>query len=271
MLHLHPTIRWEGAQHGALPDDPITPEAPLAIRLLTGSRTARQAYELAVTMRTPGADEDLVRGYLFAEGIIHKNADITQIRCPTATQVEVVLAPGVAFTAAQHARYGVTSSSCGLCGKSTLEQIDHLSCYYPVPNLPVVAASTLYQLPGKLQQEQSVFSQTGGIHAAALFSASGDLLLIREDVGRHNALDKLVGAALLQGTLPWRECILLVSGRLSYELVQKAAMAGTPLLAAIGAPSSLAIELAEQSGLTLVGFLRSNRLNCYSFPARITG
>lgn len=263
----HPTRRWERGQWRDLPQDAITPEWPLAIQL----RAAEQdvAVDLAVTMRTPGADEALIYGYLLAEGIIQRASDIVAIHSTSEDQAVVDLHPAVDFRADHHLRFGYTSSSCGLCGKTDLDQLQRTLYHFPVPGQPVVAAELLTQLPDKLLQQQQLFDQTGGIHAAALFTAEGEFIALQEDVGRHNALDKLLGTSLLAGQFPWRNHILLLSGRISYELVQKAAAAGTPLLLAIGAPSTLAIELAEEVGMTLVGFLRRERMNVYTYPERV--
>lgn len=269
-MKTHPTLRWQNGQTTPLTDDPITQEAPLAIRLRAeNSQGQLQLHELAVTMRSPGQDQELVRGYLFAEGIIHRAADIIHFKHHNDEQIEVSLANGIVFSSEQHQRYGYTTSSCGLCGKTNLEQLEQTACYFPTPALPKVSGTVLCQLPKILQQQQLRFQQTGGIHAAALFNTQGELLLVQEDVGRHNAFDKLCGQALAEGLFPWRNQIVLLSGRLSYELVQKAAMAGTPILAAIGAPSSLAIELAEETGITLIGFLRQERFNIYTYPERL--
>lgn len=268
----HATVRWNNGQCLPLTDDPITPEVPLAIRLRAYDNQGRwQVHDLAVTMRSPGQDDDLIRGYLFAEGIIQKTTDITAIRYNSAEQAEVVLAAGLIFKKEQHQRYSYTSSSCGLCGKSSLDQLSQTVCHFPIPAQPKISGEQLCRLPSLLNQQQLLFNQTGGIHAAALYNQQGELLMSQEDVGRHNAFDKLCGKALREQTFPWRDKVVLVSGRLSYELVQKAAMAGTPILAAIGAPSTLAIELAEETGITLIGFLREARFNIYTYPERVTG
>jgi FdhD protein len=267
----HLTHRWENGKSSPLSHDPITPESPLSIRLRADDGNGQWlVHDLAVTMRSPGQDDDLIRGYLFAEGIIRQAADITAIRYNSSEQAEVVLAPGLIFKKEQHQRYSYTTSSCGLCGKTSLDQLAQIVCHFPVPGQPTISGNSLCQLPQLLSQQQLLFHQTGGIHAAALYNAAGKPLLIQEDVGRHNAFDKLCGRALREQQFPWRDKIVLVSGRLSYELVQKAAMAGTPLLAAIGAPSTLAIELAEETGMTLVGFLRHDRFNIYTYPERVT-
>lgn len=266
----HATLRWENGQRFPLANDPITPEAPLAIRLRANNQQGQwQVHDLAVTMRSPGQDDDLIRGYLFAEGIIQKAADITAIRYNSMEQAEVVLAAGLTFKKELHQRYSYTSSSCGLCGKSSLDQLSQTICHFPIPEQPQISGKQLCRLPSLLSQQQLLFNHTGGIHAAALYNSKGELLMSQEDVGRHNAFDKLCGQALRENQFPWRDKIVLVSGRLSYELVQKAAMAGTPILAAIGAPSTSAIELAEETGITLIGFLRETKFNIYTYPKRV--
>jgi FdhD protein len=166
-------------------------------------------------------------------------------------------------------RHFYTSSSCGVCGKTSIELVQQQSCFVLDPNFPKISTKILIELPQKLRETQSVFEQTGGIHAAALFDRKGNLLALREDVGRHNALDKLLGFSLKENLIPLRENILLLSGRISFELVQKAAIAGIPIIAAIGAPSSLAIELAAENNITLIGFLREERMNIYTFENRV--
>lgn len=262
----HTTRRWEEGRIYDISADPIAPESPLAIWV--GQHGTGVLHELAVTMRSPGDDAALALGYLFHEGIIHRAADVWRLSQRTAERVDVWLAEGVPFDPDAYARTGIATSSCGLCGKRSAGQLARHSCYFPVPGQPQVPWQVLQQLPEVLHQQQSLFSQTGGTHAAALFNTSGTLLRMHEDVGRHNALDKLAGTALIEGFLPWRQHILLMTSRISYELVQKAAMTGVPVLAAVGAPTSMAIELAEQAGITLVGFLRPDRFNAYTYTER---
>jgi FdhD protein len=260
--------------------DLLATEEPLEIRIVTAStpnRATGSAQPLAVTMRTPGADFELAAGFLFGEGIIDGPAQISGIAyCldgPGSEQqynvVNVRLAAGVAFDAALLRRNFYATSSCGVCGKASIEALEALGCAR-VDGSARISAPTLLALPAALRAAQNVFERTGGLHAAALFTPSGELLRVREDVGRHNALDKLVGASLLAGELPLSERLVLVSGRLSFELVQKAARAGAPLLAGVSAPSSLAVELAERSGIALIGFLRDGRFNVYTGGERIT-
>ena len=268
-FNTHHTIRWEEGRSFSIPEDDISPESPLAIRLITGVNNRRKTHELAITMRTDGQDEELVIGYLFAEGIIGHANQITSMRLLDANNIEVHLHSGIQFNADQHQKNSYSNSACGLCSKTSLDQLDQTSCYFPTPGVPFVEPAILNKLSKILYQQQSLFKLTGGMHAAALFDQKGELLLSREDVGRHNAMDKLLGASLQQGLMPWRNKIVFLSSRLSFELVQKAAMAGAPILAAIGAPSTLAIKMAEQSGMSMIGFLRNDRFNVYTYPERV--
>ncbi|QKG57206.1 formate dehydrogenase accessory sulfurtransferase FdhD [Hymenobacter sp. BRD128] len=260
--------------------DVLAIEAPLEISLEYGSAGQRQTHSLAVTMRTPGHDAELVAGFLLSEGIVQQAADIITIehhadpRRPKerGNVVRAALAPGVALALDRLERHFYTTSSCGVCGKTSIDAVKATSCPAPPPAAsPRVPASLIHALPARQRAAQPVFEQTGGLHATALFSAEGELLLLREDVGRHNAFDKVVGAALLAGQLPLGQHIVLLSGRASFELVQKAALAGVAILAAVGAPSSLAVEAAEEFGLTLLGFVRNERFNIYSHAQRING
>ncbi|MCB0579409.1 MAG: formate dehydrogenase accessory sulfurtransferase FdhD [Phaeodactylibacter sp.] len=257
--------------------DLLAREEPLEIKLAYGPRGQRHSRSLAVTMRTPGQDEELAAGFLFTEGIIGKASDIRGMRhvgqalAPEAREnillVELDEELPVDFDKLN--RHFYTSSSCGVCGKASIDMVRSTSCYFPRRAFPEISAGTLRSLPDKLSQEQAIFECTGGIHAAAAFTPQGELLMMREDVGRHNALDKLIGTALLQGQIPLRGNAILLSGRLSFELVQKSVMAGVPVLAAVGAPSSLAVELAEEYGMTLVGFLRGRAFNVYCGAERV--
>ena len=231
----------------------------------------RQHRTLSVTMRTPGHDEELAAGFLLTEGIIQSKTDLLGIiPCPDVQKeeeagnvVRAELAAHVAVDFAAMERHFYTSSSCGVCGKTSIDAVRTASCPVLPAAGPYLRAEVVHQLPGKLRAAQAGFEQTGGQHAAALFSPEGELLLLREDVGRHNALDKVIGAALLQDDLPLHQHILLVSGRVSFELVQKAAVAGIAVLAAVGAPSSLAVSAARNFGMTVCGFVRQNRYNIY--------
>jgi len=251
--------------------DLLAAEEPLGIRI------GGQAVSL--TMRTPGDDIDLTAGFLLSEGIVGSAADIDSIRICTGERcghgehdglgniADVTLRAGLAPPAPR--RNFLTTSACGVCGKASIAELRVASPYDLLADHTVVAAATLATLPDALRQAQRVFERTGGLHAAGLFAADGTLLAIREDVGRHNAVDKVVGWALRGGRLPLSGCVLLVSGRASFELVQKAVLAGIPVLAAVSAPSSLAAELAEEAGLTLVGFLRGSAMNVYTGSQRI--
>jgi FdhD protein len=234
-------------------EDAVAVEEPLEIRV--GSEP------LAVTMRTPGHDEELALGFLFGEGLIDgpRSAGPTADFAANTVEVQGPLLrdPG--------SRRFYTSSSCGVCGKGALEQVAVSSA--PIPDGPIVPRSLLAALPQRL--EQPGFAKTGGLHATGLFSARGELIYAREDVGRHNAMDKVIGSALLDGLVPLSQHILCVSGRLSFELAQKAAVAGAPFLVGVSAPSSLAIALAEERGLTLCGFARGERVNVYTHPQRV--
>jgi FdhD protein len=248
----------------------LTVEEPLEIRL--GGRS------LAVIMRTPGQDDELAAGFLLTENIIQCPDDLLSIRAatdadglPLPNVVEVLLRPQLMQEVAETAfkRHFAVSASCGLCGKDSIADVLCSSAPLALDDLRV-AASCIYDLPTKLRAAQAVFTHTGGLHAAGLFDAQGELRLLREDVGRHNAVDKLIGNGLLLSTLPYAWAILLVSGRTSFEIIQKALRARIPCIAAISAPSSLAVELAEQSGITLIGFLRAHTMNVYTHPERIT-
>jgi FdhD protein len=251
--------------------DALAVEEPLEIRLgcaLDGRRTHRS---ISVTMRTPGHDPELAVGFLFTEGIVTAPEQVAGVRtCGRAGNVvRVDLRPGVAVDFARLDRHSYTASSCGVCGKTSLEAVRVVAGERPPAHHPIVEPAVIHRLPDLLRAAQPVFGQTGGLHAAALFDSHGQLLCVREDVGRHNAVDKLIGCQFLAGRTPLRDDILLVSGRASFELVQKAAVSGLPLLAAVGAPSSLAVELAGERGLTLLGFVRDSRFNVYTGIERI--
>ncbi|MFT4038405.1 MAG: formate dehydrogenase accessory sulfurtransferase FdhD [Thermomicrobiales bacterium] len=254
--------------------DHLATEEPLEIRVIAGG--VRQTA--AVTMRTPGHDFELAAGFLHGEGVIAHAEDIARITycvdpdVDAAQQyniVNVALRRGVTPDLAPLERHFTMTSACGVCGKASLEALQ-LRGLPPVVSALSVPAEVLYTLPGTLARAQRVFQQTGGLHAAALFDTTGQLIALREDVGRHNALDKLIGWALLNGYLPLGERILLVSGRTSYEILQKSLAAGIPIVCAISAPSSLAVDLARQFGITLAGFLRDDRCNIYSGRQRVT-
>ncbi len=239
--------------------DLVAVEEPLQIRL--GDR------DFAITMRTPGQDRELAAGFLFTEGVVADVNQISSITTDDRGSVTVELVPGVEVNFA--ARNFYVTSSCGVCGKASIDGLKSAHCTSPPHRVPKIQSTVIPQLPDKLRQSQPVFSHTGGLHGAGLFNASGDLLAVREDVGRHNAVDKLIGAMFLQGKTPLHDNVLMLSGRISFELVQKALMAGIPIVAAVGAPSSLAIETALRFGMTLIGFLRGQRYNVYSGHERL--
>lgn len=253
-------------------EDLLTVEEPFEIRIAGRS--------LAVIMRTPGNDAELAMGFLFTEGIIQQAQDVVKIEdaldadgLPLANVVNVILsnakqAENMQGQAGAFERHFAVSASCGLCGKNSIAD---LLCATPPlePDAMRIPAETLYALSERLHAEQAVFSHTGGLHAAGLFSQEGELLLLREDIGRHNAVDKLIGYGLLHNTYPYNRHILLVSGRTSFEILQKALLARVPCVVAISAPSSMAVELAASSGITLVGFLRGHSMNAYTHPERI--
>lgn len=257
--------------------DHLVVEEPLEIQLAHGPLAQRQRLNLAITMRTPGQDFDLVYGFLFTEGLIQSRKDVLQMRylgvqlSPEAQEnsILVELRPDLVFDEKRLQRHFYTSSSCGICGKASLEMVQQHSAFVLPTQLPLVSADLLLSLPELLLSSQSLFQDTGGIHATGLFATNGDLLYLREDVGRHNALDKVIGAALQKQELPLSDAILLASGRAGFELVQKTVMAGIPVMAAVGAPSSLAVELAEAYNLTLIGFLRNGGFNIYTGKERI--
>lgn len=259
--------------------DLLAAEEPLEIRVVRaedahGGALDAAAIPVSVTMRTPGADFELAAGFLYGEGLIAGGESIASIRYCTSDQqyniVHVVLSPGTPFDVASVSRNFYQTSSCGVCGKASIEAVMGPACSR-VESEIVVSPETIVALPDRLRAAQAVFERTGGLHAAGLFSPAGELVRVREDVGRHNAMDKLAGASLLAGELPWRERIVMVSGRLSFELVQKAARAGAAVLAGVSAPSSLAVELAAAAGLTLCGFVRGGRFNVYAGGERIAG
>ncbi|MFQ5524801.1 MAG: formate dehydrogenase accessory sulfurtransferase FdhD [Thermoanaerobaculia bacterium] len=256
-------------------DDLVAVEEPLEIRLFAEAGGSRRSHRYAVTMRSPGHDAELACGLLLAEGIVSRPLDIWRTgRCEDAdaegvdNTMEVHLAPGVGFDPEDHRRSGYTSSSCGVCGKESIEQLKAMGGAAPVSDL-VIAPAVIRALPEVLRSAQSVFAETGGLHACGLFSGTGELELLREDVGRHNALDKVIGRLLLDDRLPASDSILLVSGRAGFELVHKAMAGGIAVMLAVGAPSSLAIETAEAFGMTLSGFVRDGRFNVYTGGHRI--
>ncbi|HZR39197.1 MAG TPA: formate dehydrogenase accessory sulfurtransferase FdhD [Ktedonobacteraceae bacterium] len=264
-------VHWQGDEQ-QVREDHLTVEEPFEIRI--GQQS------LAMIMRTPGHDRELAMGFLFTEGVISATADVVTIESaldsddlPLANVVSVKLRhhgqqEQLQAQTASFERHFAVSASCGLCGKNSIADL-MLSTPALEPDTLRISTSTLYKLATQLREQQSVFRHTGGLHAAGLFTRNGDLLLLREDVGRHNAVDKLIGYGLLNRIYPYREHILMVSGRTSFEIIQKALLARIPCVAAISAPSSLAVELADRSGITLIGFLRDHSMNVYTHPERI--
>src|SRR5918997_3371997 len=253
--------------------DALATEEPMEIRVISGG--VRQT--VAVTMRTPGADFELAAGFLYGEGIVSSPEDIRRISyCVDAdidaeqqyNIVNVELRGGRSYDLKPLERHFYTTSACGVCGKASLEQLELRGCSV-IPPGPEVVPETIYALPEKLREAQGLFDATGGLHAAALFDAKGELVALREDVGRHAATDKLVGWALLEGRLPLSEHVVMVSGRSSFEILQKCLAAGVPIVCAISAPSSLAVDVARRFDMTLIGFLRGKRFNVYSGSERV--
>jgi FdhD protein len=250
--------------------DLLAAEEPLEILLRAGT----EQRTVAITMRTPGDDYELAAGFLYNEGIIHTRHDLTQMTyCVDGGQQEynalrVQLLSDALPTLPHLERHFFTTSACGVCGATMLDDLGERNLP-PIPAGPVVPRSFFASLPDTLRRSQNVFESTGGLHAAALFDTKGQLITLREDVGRHNALDKVIGWGLLNDQLPFHDKVLMVSGRASYELLQKSYVAGVPLFCAVSAPSSLAVEVAERFGITLVGFLRGNRFNVYTGIERL--
>ncbi|WP_406692383.1 formate dehydrogenase accessory sulfurtransferase FdhD [Saccharopolyspora sp. ID03-671] len=265
-----PVLRIASNGHRSRPDA-LAAEEPLEIRV--------NGKPLTVTMRTPGHDVELAHGFLLTESVIGDAEELATARyCDspgpdgrnTYNVLDVALAPGVPMPDASVERNFYTTSSCGVCGKAALDSVKLRTRHSPAADPVRIRTDTLIGLPDALRSAQRVFDSTGGLHAAGLFTSDGRLLAVREDVGRHNAVDKVMGWALMQRRVPLSGCVLVVSGRASFELVQKAAMAGAPLLAAVSAPSSLAVELAEEQGMTLIGFLRGSSMNVYTGAERVT-
>lgn len=264
-----PVVRLSGAGERRRPDT-LAAEEPFEIRV--------NGTPLTVTMRTPGDDVELAHGFLLSEGVIGAREDVLTARYCASTDddgantynlLDVTLAPDVPEPDPSVTRNFYTTSSCGVCGKAALDAVRLSTRFPPGSSHARVSSATLAALPDRLRAKQKIFGSTGGIHAAGLFTVDGEPLAVREDVGRHNAVDKVLGWALLADRVPLGECVLLVSGRASFELAQKAAMAGVPVLAAVSAPSSLAVDVAEEQGMTLVGFLRGDSMNVYSGAERV--
>lgn len=257
--------------------DMLAIEEPLEIRLGFGNRPNKTVKNISVTMRTPGNDAELAVGFLFTEGIIKGKNDLKSVNhcfiaCAENKEnvIQVELKEDVEPKLQHTDRNFYTTSSCGVCGKGSIDAIKTVSIFQPDKNDAFfITQDILLELPNRLREQQQLFDATGGLHACALFNENGEILLLREDVGRHNALDKLIGASLEKEWLPLNKTILLLSGRASFELIQKAAMAGISIIAAVGAPSSLAVQLANEMEITLIGFLRQQRFNIYTNEHRI--
>jgi len=252
-------------------DDQLAIEEPLEIQLLSGNTDNRLQKSISVTMRTPGHDRELAAGFLFTEGIIKNINELKFIKqeIPGINKILVELQENVNPNIQKSERNFYTTSSCGVCGKSSIAAIKTVSAYNDEQNTICLKAGMLYSIHDIVRERQAIFDSTGGLHASALFDLQGNFIMLREDVGRHNALDKLIGAALLNEQLPLSNSILFLSGRASFELIQKASMAGIRIITAVGAPSSLAVDMAKESNTTLIGFLRDERFNIYSGEQRI--
>ena len=250
-------------------DDRVAIEEPLEIRLGYAVDGERHTSSVSITMRTPGHDEDLATGFLVSESIIRSAADVAIVKpCKGDNAIRVELEAGVEVDLERLQRHFYTTSSCGVCGKASLDALRVVGVE-PLVDRTRFPLDEVIRLPARLREAQTTFDETGGLHAAAAFNPYGELLIVREDVGRHNAVDKVIGALLADGRLPATQLGLMVSGRASFELMQKALVAGMPMLAAISAPSSLAVELAQEFNVTLVGFLRGDTFNVYAGEERI--
>lgn len=255
--------------NGSLADDRVATEEPLEIRVRETGTPASESRSIAITMRTPGQDAALAVGFLFTEGLVRALTDVTDVQTGD-DQVVVTLAEGRTANLARLDRSFAVTSACGVCGKRSLDDLRAVPAGSLTAGLPRLSSEMVHRLPAALRDAQATFATTGGLHAAGLFDDQGCLHRMCEDVGRHNAVDKVVGARLLAGEPPATSGILLVSGRASFELVQKALMAQIPVLAAVGAPSSAAVRLAQEGGMTLLGFVRDGRFNIYAGYERIT-
>ena len=258
--------------------DAVAVEEPLEIRVMRdglpeSDENGGTGRSLAVTMRTPGNDAELALGFLHGEGVVSASRDVVDVGAcgPTGNVIRVTVRADLPLDLARLQRNFYATSSCGVCGKASIDAVMNGVGRKTIASELVVREQVLRALPDALRASQREFAETGGMHAVGLFTADGELVASREDVGRHNAMDKLVGASLHDGALPWSDRVVLLSGRASFELLQKAMMAGAPVVAAIGAPSTLAVELAESAGITLVAFLRPGGCNVYCHPRRLTG
>lgn len=269
-------INASGSTHRVNEKDWLAVEEPLEIRLIHGPDSDRKSKNISITMRTPGNDFELAEGFLYTEGIIKNHSDIINISYFNSLLypeniVIIEIKESVVLELAKLERNFYTTSSCGVCGKSSIDAVKTTADNHKIISNETIKVSKelIYSLSDILRKNQNIFESTGGLHASALFDLEGNLIITREDVGRHNALDKLIGVALFQNLLPLDKYILMLSGRASFELIQKAAMANIKIVAAVGAPSSLAVQMANEFGITLIGFLRDSRFNIYSGEERI--
>lgn len=251
--------------------DSLSVEEPLEICITAQVNGEALTQVVAVTMRTPGDDKELAAGFLFSEGIISAPAEIVEIVSDKCNSINVILANDVLVDAQIFERHSFMASSCGVCGKKSIAAVRVKRNYQTIDQVPLLKPEFIHALPDALRAVQAGFASTGGIHASALFDLEGNIIVAREDVGRHNALDKVIGSQFMVAAMPLSQSILLVSGRASFELVQKAAHAGIPVLVAVGAPSSLAVQLAKECSMTLLGFVRDNRFNVYAGGERVIG
>ncbi len=264
------TLKVEGNLSCAR-EDVLSVEEPLEIRIQQNCDGKTKLHPVAVTMRTPGDDKELSVGFLFSEGIISNFNDIEKIELEKCNSVTIVLKENLFIDPEVFARHSFVASSCGVCGKKSIAAVRVKRQFECLHDTPLLSSDIVHKLPSVLRLSQEHFEHTGGIHASALFDTSGNALNIKEDVGRHNALDKLLGSEFIKDRLPLTDKILMLSGRISFELVQKAAHAGIPIIVAVGAPSSLAVQLAEECDMTLLGFVKNGRFNVYSGAQRIIG
>ncbi len=261
-------LKYNGSE-STKTNDSVALEEPLEISIVQNVLNNRQEKPISITMRTPGADKELAVGFLFTEGIIEQYNQIDKVVQIEPNKIAIEIADGVSLNTEKLDRHFYTNSSCGVCGKSSIDNLISVSGKSSIPILEHVNTEIVYLLNDTVKSAQSVFKSTGGLHASALFDTNGILKGLYEDVGRHNALDKLIGKALLDGKTPLHNHLLFLSGRASFELIQKAIMGNIPIVCALGAPSSMAIELAGQFNITLIGFLKSNSFNLYTAPERV--
>ncbi len=258
-------------------EDQLAKEEPLEIKIVSGKKPNRTSESIAITMRTPGNDKELALGFLFTESIIGSYKEIIQVRydaselniASSSNSILVELIPAINIDINQLSRNFYTTSSCGVCGKTSIDLAYQHSCFQVIPNQPILNRTLIFDLFAQLNGREQLFSNTGGNHTVVLFDDQGKSLCFREDVGRHNAMDKVIGKALIDLEFPLSNHMVLVSGRASFELVQKASMVGISVFIAVGAPSSLAVEMAEEYGMTLIGFLKQDKFNIYTHPERI--